>query len=66
LRQIIAIDSWILAQVKCHIHPFCWYFNAGPIFKAAFRDDGLIYRSGFKTEEEAREWGKREGILKDE
>ena len=63
MKALISCHPWTLYQVRCHIHPFCWYFDAGPDHKADFRDDGLIYRAGFKTREEAEAWAKKEGIV---
>jgi len=55
IAPIIAIHPWELWRVKCHILPFCWFWNGDGI--------GLIYRAGFSTEESARRWAVKQGIL---
>lgn len=63
MALVLAVYPWELHREKCHLLPFCWYVDAGPGFRAAFRDDGLIYRAGFRTREAAEAWGRQEGIL---
>lgn len=63
MALLLAVYPWELHREKCHLLPFCWYWDAGPGFIAKGRDDGLIYRAGFKTQEAAEEWAKRQGIM---
>lgn len=65
MKIIIAIDGWSLRKVVCGLLPFCWFYDYGPTYKAAFRDDGLVYRAGFATQAEAEAWAKKEGIMPD-
>lgn len=60
---LLVVHPWELHRVKCHLLPFCWFFDAGVGFVAEGRDDGLIYRAGFRTREAAEEWAKREGMM---
>lgn len=63
MKVVIAAHPWALYHLPCPYLPFCWYVDAGPGYRAAFRDDGLIYRAGFRTREAAEDWAKKEGIL---
>lgn len=63
MKQLLAVHPWSLCQVRCHLLPFCWYWDGGKPYEAEMRDDSLIYRAGFATREAAEAWGKREGIL---
>ena len=63
MNLILCIYPWSLYRVRCHILPVCWYWHGGNGYKAEERDDGLIYRAGFKTEDEAIAWGKKQDMV---
>lgn len=53
-----------LYKVSDYLLPYCWYSDISPQC-AEGREDGLVYVSGHKTEEEAMDAAKRKGWLND-
>jgi len=51
-------DKWVLMN-EGGLLPFVWYVDV-PNYTAQDRNDGLVYRCGFATQEKAETWFRGE------
>lgn len=64
MYPVCSIGKRSLYKVSDYLLPYCWFSDISPQ-RAEGREDGLVYVSGHRTEEDAMSAARSKGWLND-